>query len=419
MSPSNVPFLSPRLRSPATRPLGPGPLCLSAFNPVTGRSPCLLGEPPPATPPSVLGLRQKRCIDRHEIHCFRHVAAAGDSCGLFAAFGDLEDESKLGELPSDDDLLLRFFDPQPHLLQQPLFAENDNGAQPLAPAVTALWPTHAASLHNLGGSGAAQRGAVRSLAPAAPLPFLYLDEPAGMIHGGVKRSSELPDRKDVVEAKRAAVWEQSEDADSPRSTLHRHRSLPARPQAAPSPHAAARGGSSSRSAAEPAAAGDSSAQASPGLVFRGVSRHRLTQRWEASLWLAGRQLYLGGFDSQGDAARAYDLAALACKGLDAVINYPPAEYAQQLADIKDFTRVSARLVRCCSCRAVVVRELSACGCLSVAPFLPFLPRCRRRWWLTCAAAAPPSAAASRATGACRATTDGGRRASGRLVAVRT
>ena len=25
---------------------------------------------------------------------------------------------------------------------------------------------------------------------------------------------------------------------------------------------------------------------------------RLTQRWEASLWLSGRQLYLGGFDNQ-------------------------------------------------------------------------------------------------------------------------
>ena len=42
-------------------------------------------------------------------------------------------------------------------------------------------------------------------------------------------------------------------------------------------------------------------------------QRRLTNRWEASLWLNGRQLYLGGFDSEFDAAHAYDLVALACK----------------------------------------------------------------------------------------------------------
>lgn len=72
--------------------------------------------------------------------------------------------------------------------------------------------------------------------------------------------------------------------------------------------------------------------------FKGVSKHKLTQRWEASLWLAGRQLYLGGFDNQEDAARAYDIAALACKGEGADTNFLPEEYEQQLQEVQGLER---------------------------------------------------------------------------------
>ena len=44
--------------------------------------------------------------------------------------------------------------------------------------------------------------------------------------------------------------------------------------------------------------------------------------------------------SQEDAARAYDLAALACKGPEAQINFSPAEYADQLRETEGYTRVS-------------------------------------------------------------------------------
>lgn len=71
--------------------------------------------------------------------------------------------------------------------------------------------------------------------------------------------------------------------------------------------------------------------------YRGVSRHRLTQRWEASLWLKGKQLYLGGFNYQEDAARAYDLAALACKGSKACTNFHASEYKSQLEEIQSFS----------------------------------------------------------------------------------
>jgi hypothetical protein len=73
-------------------------------------------------------------------------------------------------------------------------------------------------------------------------------------------------------------------------------------------------------------------------AYRGVSRHRLTQRWEASLWLDNRQLYLGGFDNSLDAAKAYDLAALACKGKAAIINFDPLNYSEQLSDIQGLSK---------------------------------------------------------------------------------
>jgi hypothetical protein len=39
-------------------------------------------------------------------------------------------------------------------------------------------------------------------------------------------------------------------------------------------------------------------------------------RWEAHVWVKelGRQVYLGGYDEEEDAAEAYDVAILKCKG---------------------------------------------------------------------------------------------------------
>jgi hypothetical protein len=69
---------------------------------------------------------------------------------------------------------------------------------------------------------------------------------------------------------------------------------------------------------------------------------RLTQRWEASLWLAGKQMYLGGFVAEEDAARAYDLAALACKGLAVPTNFAAAQYKESLAEVSGSSRVRAQ-----------------------------------------------------------------------------
>lgn len=82
--------------------------------------------------------------------------------------------------------------------------------------------------------------------------------------------------------------------------------------------------------------------------YRGVTRHRWTGRYEAHLWdnsckkegqsRKGRQVYLGGYDMEEKAARAYDLAALKYWGPSTHINFPLENYQQELEDMKSMTR---------------------------------------------------------------------------------
>ncbi|KAL6767365.1 hypothetical protein ACKKBF_B34985 [Auxenochlorella protothecoides x Auxenochlorella symbiontica] len=96
-------------------------------------------------------------------------------------------------------------------------------------------------------------------------------------------------------------------------------------------------------------------------LFRGVTKHRLTGRYEAHFWDAshkretkgkggrtrGRQVYLGGYTSEEEAARAYDLAALAFLGAAAAINFPVEDYTESLAEMEELTsdEVVSRLRR--------------------------------------------------------------------------
>ncbi|KAG1371382.1 AP2-like ethylene-responsive transcription factor AIL5 [Cocos nucifera] len=80
-------------------------------------------------------------------------------------------------------------------------------------------------------------------------------------------------------------------------------------------------------------------------VYRGVTRHRWTGRYEAHLWdntcrregqkRKGRQ---GGYDNEEKAARAYDLAALKYWGPTATTNFPVKVYSREIEEMKNMSK---------------------------------------------------------------------------------
>ncbi|KAL1536050.1 Ethylene-responsive transcription factor wri1 [Salvia divinorum] len=83
-------------------------------------------------------------------------------------------------------------------------------------------------------------------------------------------------------------------------------------------------------------------------IYRGVTRHRWTGRFEAHLWdkttwnsiqnKRGRQIYLGAYDNEEDAARTYDLAALKYWGPSTILNFPVEGYTNDLEDMQKLTK---------------------------------------------------------------------------------
>ncbi|XP_008790117.1 AP2-like ethylene-responsive transcription factor At1g16060 [Phoenix dactylifera] len=79
-------------------------------------------------------------------------------------------------------------------------------------------------------------------------------------------------------------------------------------------------------------------------IYRGVTRHRWTGRYEAHLWdktcwnesqnKKGKQVYLGAYDDEEAAARAYDLAALKYWGCDTILNFQLSTYEEELKEME-------------------------------------------------------------------------------------
>nr|WAK85961.1 transcription factor AP21 [Nothapodytes nimmoniana] len=71
--------------------------------------------------------------------------------------------------------------------------------------------------------------------------------------------------------------------------------------------------------------------------YRGVARHHHNGRWEARIGrvFGNKYLYLGTYSTQEEAARAYDIAAIEYRGINAITNFDLSTYMRWFKPVAD------------------------------------------------------------------------------------
>ncbi|KAA8544837.1 hypothetical protein F0562_019621 [Nyssa sinensis] len=83
-------------------------------------------------------------------------------------------------------------------------------------------------------------------------------------------------------------------------------------------------------------------------IYRGVTRHRWTGKFEAHLWdrstwsrnqnKRGRQIYLGAYEDEEAAGHTYDLAAIKYWGPNTTLNFPIDTYSKELEQMEKMAK---------------------------------------------------------------------------------
>eukprot|EP00887_Chlorella_sp_A99_P005219 scaffold1.g5219.t1 len=298
----------------------------------------------------------------------------------FDGFGELADEAQLGGLPTEEELLLPLCDPGPrrgsglvHLASLHPGALRGAAEPPHAQQVAAiqgqLQAQEARDRAARQAAAAAWPGGAASVPAPAPAPGLHLRIKVGRsasqraVERGHDRvpqptspteadgdtgSPDLSRSSSLGSLKRRLEGAELDDPGSARSK----RSTPASDsdrELTPrswAPGASRRGTAASRFAGEGAAgptrgagAPRARARAAPPPAARPAASSSTSSGDEEMVEVvrAAGAPTTSAYKGE-DAARAYDVAALACKGMDAQINFRAGDYAQPLADIKALAR---------------------------------------------------------------------------------
>ncbi len=82
-------------------------------------------------------------------------------------------------------------------------------------------------------------------------------------------------------------------------------------------------------------------------IFRGVTFNKKSRKWQSVLNVSGSHVHLGTFNSEEEAATAFDKAAVIVRGERARINFPLSNYCGNDGRIYEDAILKAKIESSC------------------------------------------------------------------------